>query len=214
MKQLLLVLLTLAAGSHGVYAAAPGDVVINELMWMGSTASSADEWIELRNTTDSEIVLSGWTLEKAATGGDTLTIPDGKVIPARGYFLIANYASSSEKSALNVEPDWVTTAVALVNTKLQIVLKDAEGNVIDAADDGTGSPLAGDNDKKYSMVRNDPPGDGTLAECWHTATEASGWKEGATEKGTPQNSTWVVPVEGTSWGKAKLIPSSGDGVRK
>lgn len=209
MKRLLLALLTLAAGSNGVYAAAPGDVVINELMWMGSTASSADEWIELRNTTDSEIVLSGWMLEKAATGGDTLTIPDGKVIPARGYFLIANYAPSSEKSKLSVKPDWVTTAVSLANSKLQIVLKDAEGNVIDAADDGVGSPAAGDKDKKYSMVRNDPPGDGTLAESWYTATEVSGWKEGATEKGTPQNSTSGVAVEGTSWGRAKLIPSRG-----
>ena len=214
MKPFLLALLTWAAGANVVYAVVPGDVVINEVMWMGSTASTADEWIELRNTTDADIDLSGWMLEKAATGGDTLNIPDGKVIPARGYFLIANYAPSSEKSSLSVKPDWVTTALSLANSKLQIVLKDVEGNVIDVADDGVGNPAAGDNDEKGSMVRNDPPGDGTLAESWHTATEASGWKEGATEKGTPQNSTSEVPVEGTSWGRVKLIPSSGDGVRK
>ena len=214
MKSLLVVVFLMLVASSNICAAAEGDVVINELMWMGSTVSSADEWIELRNTTDSEILLSGWTLEKAATGGDTLTIPDGKTIPARGFFLIANYAPSSENSGLTVKADWVTTAVSLVNTKLQIVLKDAEGNVMDTADDGVGDPLAGDNDGKRSMVRNDPPGDGTLADSWHTATEASGWKEDATEKGTPQNSTWVVSVEGTSWGRVKLIPSSGDGGRK
>ncbi len=207
MKQLFLALLAMAISSDAVYAAAPGDVVINELMWMGSTASTADEWIELRNTTDSEILLSGWTLEKAAAAGDTLTIPDGKTIPARGSFLIANYELSSENSGLSVEADWVTSAVSLVNTKLQIVLKDADGNVVDLADDGVGDPAAGDNDEKHSMVRNDPPGDGTLAESWHTATEASGWKDGATEKGTPQNSTSTVSVEGTSWGRVKLIRS-------
>ena len=210
MKPFLVVVLMTLVASSNICAAAEGDVVINELMWMGSTASSADEWIELRNTTDSEILLSGWTLEKAATGGDTLTIPDGKTIPARGFFLIANYAPSSENSGLTVKADWVTTAVALVNTKLQIVLKDAEGNVMDTADDGTGSPLAGDNDKKCSMVRNDPPGDGTLSDSWRTAAEASGWKEGATEKGTPQNSKSAISVEGTSWGRVKLIPSRGD----
>jgi hypothetical protein len=210
MKQLFLALLATAISSGAVYAAAPGDVVINELMWMGSTVSTADEWIELRNTTDSEILLSGWTLEKAAAADDTLTIPDGKTIPARGSFLIANYAPSSENSGLSVKADWVTTAVSLVNTKLQIVLKDAERNVIDVADDGVGYPAAGDNEEKCSMVRNDPPGDGTLAESWHTATEASGWKEGATEKGTPKNATSGVSVEGTSWGRVKLIRSRGD----
>ena len=214
MKSFLWVLLTLAAGSNGVYAVVPGEVVINEVMWMGSTASSADEWIELRNTTDSEIVLSGWMLEKAATGGDTLMIPDGMVIPARGYFLIANYAPSSEKSLLSATPDWVTTALSLANSKLQIVLKDVGENVIDVADDAMGDPAAGNKDEKCSMVRNDPAGDGTLAGSWHTATEASGWKEEATEKGTPQNSTSEVPVEGTSWGRVKLIPSGGDEGRK
>ncbi|MCD6334669.1 MAG: lamin tail domain-containing protein, partial [Candidatus Latescibacteria bacterium] len=61
MKPFLVVVLMTLVASSNICAAASGDVVINELMWMGSTASSADEWIELRNTTDSEILLSGWT---------------------------------------------------------------------------------------------------------------------------------------------------------
>ncbi|MCK5118997.1 MAG: lamin tail domain-containing protein [Candidatus Latescibacteria bacterium] len=203
MKSLVVVVLMMLAASSSICAAVEGDVVINELMWMGSTVSSADEWIELRNTTDSEILLSDWTLEKAGTAGDTLTIPEGKTIPAQGFFLIANYEPSSENSGLTVKADWVTTAVSLVNTKLQIVLKDAEGNVMDTADDGVGDPAAGDNDGKRSMVRNDPPGDGTLADSWHTATEASGWKEDATEKGTPRNSLSTISVEGASWGRVK-----------
>ncbi|MBI5081957.1 MAG: lamin tail domain-containing protein, partial [Chloroflexi bacterium] len=37
-------------------------VIINEVMWMGTSADSSDEWIELYNTTGSSINLSGWTL--------------------------------------------------------------------------------------------------------------------------------------------------------
>jgi len=47
----------------------PGDVVINELMWMGSTKGASDEWIELRNTTDSSIDISGWQITKWAPAG-------------------------------------------------------------------------------------------------------------------------------------------------
>ena len=39
-----------------------GDVVINEVGWMGTAASSADEWIELYNTTDHPITLTNWRL--------------------------------------------------------------------------------------------------------------------------------------------------------
>jgi len=105
-----------------IWAASPGDVVINELMWMGSDpnegGSTADEWIELRNMTGSSIDLDGWVLEKAATSGGNLTIPNGNSIPANGYFLIANYSESSGSSNLNVTPDWVTTAVSLFLSSL------------------------------------------------------------------------------------------------
>jgi hypothetical protein len=40
----------------------PGDVVINEIAWGGSAASSADEWIELHNTTAQPVDLAGWSL--------------------------------------------------------------------------------------------------------------------------------------------------------
>jgi len=45
----------------------PGDVVINELMWMGSTKGTSDEWIELLNPGTEPVDLNGWTL---TDGGD------------------------------------------------------------------------------------------------------------------------------------------------
>lgn len=172
-----------------LFGASSQDVVINELMWCGSTASLADEWIELRNMTNNSIDLSGWQITKnTATETPMLTIPAGKTIAANGYFLIANYDENSAKSSLDVISDLVTTTVSLSNSKLQIKLYDGPwdsgGNLIDTANDGN-KPFVGDNTNKYSMERNSVPGDGTLPDNWHTALTSVGFDPGATEKGTP-----------------------------
>ena len=44
------------------FALTPKQIVISEVAWMGTTNSTADEWIELLNTTATDIDLSGWTL--------------------------------------------------------------------------------------------------------------------------------------------------------
>ena len=38
------------------------DVIISEVAWGGTAANANDEWIELYNTTNVPIDLSGWTL--------------------------------------------------------------------------------------------------------------------------------------------------------
>ena len=165
-----------------------GNVVINELMWMGSTSSTADEWIELKNTTNNTIDLSGWQLTRKSGGNETqmLEIPSG-TISANGYFLISN--NNETNSQIAVTPDLVETAVSLANNQLQIKLYDGQwdgnGNLLDTADDGIGAAAAGDNTNKYSMMRTDPPGDGTLGTNWFTADKAFGWDASATELGTP-----------------------------
>ncbi|MCZ6680441.1 MAG: lamin tail domain-containing protein [Candidatus Poribacteria bacterium] len=165
-----------------------GEVVISELMWMGDFSGTSREWLELNNRTAVPIDLSGWELTRLSGGEEKLmlTIPEG-IIPPRGYFLISN--NSAEDSNLAVEPDLVDTAVSLVNSKLQIRLYDgpfdAGGNLIDVADDGVGAPAAGDKDSRKSMVRIEPPGDGTLPQQWVTAAASVGWDEGAAECGTP-----------------------------
>lgn len=169
-----------------------GDVVINEIMWMGSTASSADEWIELKNMTNQAIPLTGWKLEKAGDGGTTLTIPTGKVIPANGYFLIANYGKSHATSALDVEADFITTSVELKQSANgNIVLKTADNDVIDTALGATAWPAGSHGTLEQSMERNDIPGDGTIAANWHTcvsgaANSAPYWDTTGPNFGTPK----------------------------
>ena len=52
--------------------ASAGDVSINEVAWMGTKANSADEWVELYNSSDLDIDVGGWKLYES--GGQTLII--------------------------------------------------------------------------------------------------------------------------------------------
>jgi hypothetical protein len=167
----------------------PGDVVINELMWSGSSTNSDDEWLELRNMTSHSIDIGGWQLTKKDSSGNQVlmvTIPSGKTISQNGFFLISEFDQAH--SAINVAPDLVagpgstdSNLFALANDKLQIKLYKGDwnnsSNLIDTADDGAGNPAVGLNDTtnniKKSMERNDTPGnDGTLATNWHACTDS------------------------------------------
>src|SRR5688572_18920650 len=68
-------------------AANPLDVVINEVAWAGTAASTSAEWIELYNPTAADIDLSNWTIVTADGNPAVITIPSG-IIPANGYFLL------------------------------------------------------------------------------------------------------------------------------
>ena len=171
-------------------ASEPKQVVFSELMWMGSNASSADEWIELYNSSDAEIDLSGWTISRLTADGEKimLQIEGGRIAP-HATFLISNYPPDNSQSMLAVEPQHVSSAIALPNTKLQLRLyngnPEENADLMDVADDGKGAPLAGDTKLKRAMVRLAFDQSGTLATSWGTARETSGWDEGATELGTP-----------------------------
>ena len=56
--------------------------------------------------------------------------------------------------------------------------------------------MAGDGKLKQAMVRVDFQMDGTRSEAWVTAVEADGWRQGASELGTPGS----IPV--------RLMPTS------
>lgn len=176
----------------------PGDVVVNELMWMGSSGNSDDEWIELKNTTGNSIDLSNWQITKWVAGTHEelmLTIPSGRTISANGYFLISNFNQTN--SAISVESDLVDSGVVLTNSDLRIKLYKSlwtdSANLIDTADDGSGTPLTGVNGPPdwKSMERNNTPGDGTSSGSWHTCNDSA------------CNNTTFWDVEGNNYGTPK-----------
>lgn len=182
-------------------------IIINELAWAGSSSSSQDEWIELKNTTDVEIDITGWQLTKDTSGDDSnetllleiivdLDNPQNTIIPVDGYFLIANNDSEhdfgEEKlSVLNIEPDYIDNSITLSNTKLSIKLYDGswedDGDLIDKAGDGA-MPLAGSNSAKTSMERNEVYAPGDLVDSWHESTLATNLDDNVFDKATPKSS--------------------------
>jgi len=158
-------------------------VIINEVMWMGTTASTADEWIELKNTTGNPVDLSDWKIENAGDGTPNLTIPSGKIIPANGYFLIANYPKTN--SALNVDVDWDTTTMGLANDGEKLILKDSGGNTVDETPSGSW-PAGINSTTRNSMERNNDPSTG-----WHSCEDSACndttyWDSEGNDYGTPK----------------------------
>jgi len=165
--------------SASALAAAPGDVVINEVAWMG-TSVTADEWIELYNNTLADVDLDGWTIVDDG-GSQTYTISAAScaggscIIPAGGYFLI------EEREEATSEPANLIVNLNLANAGDSLDLHDQLDASIDMVD-CSAAWFAGDNGDDRSMERYDPTLGGNFAINWGTydtsvatyATDAGG----------------------------------------
>lgn len=172
------------------------DVIFLEVMWMGSSSSSADEWIELYNTTNENIDLTGWQITNLKNGQESLMLEiSSGIIPKNGYFLIANGSKDKSytggQSILNISPDLENTAISLSNTNFQLKLYHGQWShgvsSIDVAGDGH-LPPAGDNVRKISMQRLSPVNTGDLTESWINTTTKENLDSQCTDVANPHNS--------------------------
>ena len=131
---------------------------------------SANEWVELYNTTGSEIDLSGYMIGDA-TGTDTL--PDGTTIAANGYLVITNNASTGSFWALSaglVALDSALGSNGLSNTGDAVMLKDASDTMVDAMSYGSNTdafdPAVPATIEGYSLERISPGVDTNTASDW------------------------------------------------
>lgn len=147
------------------------DVVINEIMWMGSSASVKDHWIELRNTLNKEVSIGEWQILNAANG--PVNIPAGTTIPAKGFYLISKFPANSDNSALNVSIDHNSNVSfkKSYSDNGQVKLLNEQGSLVDS----TPVPISSSwthgidqNNKNWSMQRGSVPGDGTISSNWYT----------------------------------------------
>jgi len=157
------------------YAASSGYVVINEVSWMGTVASSSDEWIEFYNNTDSPVDIADWSIYGADTGVClNFSDADGSVtttIPANGYLIYANHANDvKDDSSVDVVDIWDATVGMNNSSPGQLVLYDAlncGGNVVDTVNQVAGNWFAGKASPDYiSMERVDPEASGSAKLNW------------------------------------------------
>ncbi len=159
-----------------VLPASPGDVVINEIAWMGTEANWVDEWIELANNTNTPINIEDWSIHGADTGecinfGDA----DGNgswVVPSHGYLIYASHEDDVNNSAMETNVDiWDATISMLNSSPGQVVLYDAPnctGIEIDRVNQPTGGWFAGNSTDRTTMERIDPTAAGTEEANWVT----------------------------------------------
>ena len=136
------------------------NVVINEIAWMGTQAEAVDEWIELLNTTEESIDLSGWILE--SQDGSLKTSLSG-VIPAYSFWLLER---TDDTTIIDIEADQIYQG-SLADSGEILELRDGKGNLIDFIDCFLGW-FAGDKESQSSMERIDPKVSGNLATNWQT----------------------------------------------
>lgn len=163
-----------------VSAATAKQVVISEVAWMGTTASTSDEWIELYNNTGSAIDLTGWTLQSQ---DGTPSISLSGTIPAHGHFLLER---TDDTTLPDLAADLIYTG-ALGNSGEALVLTDAAAGIQDQTD---ATWDAGDNTTKATMERINTLTEGTNSSNWANGSVVYGSGLGL---GTPQNAAATPP---------------------
>ena len=115
-------------------------LVVSEVAWSGTPASWADEWIELRNVSNKQIDLAGWTLawdgvtiHLGREKGNTLTVNSSKIEPGTVLLL----ERSDDDPVASVSADTIYKG-SLANSGEKIVLKDPEGNEVHTVDGSEG----------------------------------------------------------------------------
>ncbi|MCD6413614.1 MAG: fibronectin type III domain-containing protein [Elusimicrobia bacterium] len=162
----------------------PGDVVFNEIAWMGTSSSTVtDEWIELYNTTSQNIVMVNWAIYVAT---EVLVSVSG-TIGANSYYLIerTDDTTVSDISADQTPTGWGSYGLSNNGEKLQ--LKDASGNVIDLVDCSSGWFAGSASPDYYTMEKKNPTYDGNVASSW--ASNNGTTRNGLDADGSPINGT-------------------------
>jgi len=149
---------------------------INEVAWMGTKESYADEWIELRNSASNPVNISGWQLidkdEKIQIYFPNITIP------SKGFLLLER---TDDNTVPEVLADVVYTG-SLGNNGEGLRLFDDSCMLVDEVMANPDWP-SGENESKKTMERNE---------------SGMGWHTSASEGGTPRsaNSFPVVALSG------------------
>jgi len=133
-------------------------VLINEIGWMGTNASYADEWIELKNTGKEAVALDGWKL-RAEDGSPDINLTG--VVEPGGFFILER---TDEATLPEVKAGLIYTG-SLSNKGESLTLLNSAGEIVDRVEAEGGWP-AGDNKSKESMERCEGG--------WQTSFEAGG----------------------------------------
>lgn len=158
------------------------DVVISEIMWAGSTRNDgvhdeADKFIELQNTTTSDINISGWQLVGTTAVSKSYRIlmnimPENTIIAAGEKYVV----TFSSNRAYEIESGHVDPWLYLHHPDDQdyvfLILRDSKLQTIDEVGQVNASPWAGEQGSvTSSMQRVGSRVDGLDSANWQNSTQ-------------------------------------------
>ncbi len=150
--------------------AADSVVVFNEIMYHPAGDEDRLEWIELHNQLIVPVDLSGWSL----SDGIAFTFPDGTVIPAEGYLVVA---VSPDDLKATTDPTTVYGPYAgrLANSGERLRLQNNSGRIMDEIEfsDGGDWPIAPDG-SGVSLAKSDPSRAGPSPSNWTWSLQVGG----------------------------------------
>lgn len=123
-------------------------IIFNEVAWMGTTKSTSDEWIELKNISANDIDLNGWQILNKSQG-IKIIFSTTTIVKSGGFFLAER---TDDNSALNIKADYIYSG-ALANAEEYLYLFNAKCVLQDKVKAFPCWP-EGDNSTKETMERN------------------------------------------------------------
>jgi hypothetical protein len=170
----------------------PQTILINEVAWAGTIASSSDEWIELFNPGGQTISLEGWRI----TDGNDIQVPLKGTIASKGFFLLER---TDDSTIASISADLIYTG-GLKNSGETLWLEDPSGRMIDSANSDGGSWPAGKAASRDSMERR---GGYDHHRNWGTYTghhQVGQDAKGNPIRGTPKKKNSVLlPLPAPTW---------------
>ena len=157
-----------------------GGIVFNEFM---NAKADKHDWVELRNTTESEVSLSGWKLDIAAggsTGGDSIALPD-TTLSAGAVLLLLNTAHKQnrlERSDAYSYRYLLMPKLLLRGSDFSLMLRDRSGTIADVVSNQTSNAGAAGTSASFvqdeAYFREQPSTPGYEISAW----QPSGYQGG------------------------------------
>ncbi len=172
-------------------------LIINEVAWAGTIASPDDEWIEIYNPSEKDIVLDDWRLVAVDSTPDinfpNVSLPVSEVIIEFGDYILLE----RREAATNVDSDLIYSGS--LNDDGEILrLRAPNGTIVDTANSDGGNWPAGHSSTTASMERmgvipDDPVSWVTFNNTTYIALDAAG----NFIRGTPGGDNWGFSVTHT-----------------
>lgn len=137
------------------------NILINEVAWMGTTQSYADEWIELKNVSDQTVNIEGWQLQNKKQKMKAV-FSENAIIEPSGFYIMER---TNDDTIPNVTADFIYTGnIGNKNEALYLFDNDCRLKDIVLA---TPDWPAGDKVTKRTMER-------TKNLLWQTSSDTEG----------------------------------------